>query len=137
MDYNNSSGYGNYREIPKELKKWNWGAFWLAWIWGIFNRTYIALLALLPIANFIMPFYLGAKGNELVWKNNSWISVEEIRLTQKKWAIAGWFIAIVMYLIMGIRIIDAYKIDKINASLTDKVMIELKKKRGCEKASRR
>ena len=35
-------------EIPPELDRWNWGAFFLNWIWGIGNSTWIALIALIP-----------------------------------------------------------------------------------------
>lgn len=127
MDNNNSSNHSDFTDVPKEFKKWNWGAFWLTWIWGISNGIYIALLALIPILNFIMPFYLGKKGGELVWNKNSWMGIEEVKLIQKKWAIAGWIFAIIMYTIAGFRIVDTYRIEKINASVTNKVMIELKK----------
>ncbi len=90
----NTSGHGEYAVVPDEIIKWNWGAFWLTWIWGIGNRSYIALLSLLPIANLIMPFYLGKRGNELAWKNNRWYDIEELHHTQKKWAIAGWIIGL-------------------------------------------
>ena len=36
---NNSSGRGMFAELPAEVRGWNWGAFWLGWIWGIKNRT--------------------------------------------------------------------------------------------------
>jgi len=29
--------------IPAEIDRWNWGAFLLNWIWGIGNKTFIAL----------------------------------------------------------------------------------------------
>ena len=41
------------KAIPAEIKRWNWGAFLLNWIWGIGNQTYIALLALVPGFGFI------------------------------------------------------------------------------------
>ena len=44
----NTSGQGKESVLPDELKGWNWGAFLLNWIWGLFNRTYIALLMLIP-----------------------------------------------------------------------------------------
>jgi len=43
------------REVPPEIDRWNWGAFWFTCFWGIFNRTPIALLAILPGFNVIMP----------------------------------------------------------------------------------
>lgn len=35
--------------MTKSLKHWNWGAFFLTWIWGLFNRTYIGFSAFLVI----------------------------------------------------------------------------------------
>lgn len=35
------------KEIPEEIKHFNWGAFCLTWIWGLFNKTYIALFFVL------------------------------------------------------------------------------------------
>ena len=31
-------------EFPQELKRFNWGAFLLNWIWGIMHKQYITLL---------------------------------------------------------------------------------------------
>lgn len=31
------------------LKRWNWGAFFLTWVWGIGNRTYLGFLAFLGV----------------------------------------------------------------------------------------
>ncbi len=82
----NTSGQGEAAVIPPEIQGWNWGAFWLSWIWGIGNNVMIALLA------FIVPFwniYLGLKGNELAWRNKQWESVEHFKQVQKKWAVWG------------------------------------------------
>ena len=46
--------YNTPAEIPAELDRWNWGAFFLNWIWGIGNSTFIALLALIPGVNLIV-----------------------------------------------------------------------------------
>ena len=54
-------------EIPPELDRWNWGAFFLNWIWGIGNSTYIALLMFVPLVNIVMIFVLGAKGSRWAW----------------------------------------------------------------------
>jgi hypothetical protein len=74
---------------PAEVKRWNWGAFLLTWIWGIGNQVWIALLALIPIVGLVMMFVLGAKGNEWAWEKGRWDSVEAFHRTQRKWAIAG------------------------------------------------
>jgi hypothetical protein len=83
-------------EIPAELDRWNWGAFFLNWIWGIGNSTYIALLALIPVVNIVMIFVLGARGSRWAWRNRYWRDAEHFRRTQRNWAIAGLLIWIVM-----------------------------------------
>ena len=77
------------KAIPAEIKRWNWGAFLLNWIWGIGNQTYIALLALIPGFGFIWMLVLGAKGNAWAWRNGRWDSVEHFKRVQRKWAIWG------------------------------------------------
>jgi hypothetical protein len=46
---NNTSGQGERGFVPPEIRRWNWGAFLLNWIWGIGNDTYIALLLFIPL----------------------------------------------------------------------------------------
>lgn len=74
---------------PAEIRGWNWGAFLLTWIWGLGNRTPIALLALIPGVNIVMMVVLGAKGTAWAWRNETWKSTDHFRSTQKNWAIAG------------------------------------------------
>ncbi len=85
----NTSGQGRAADIPDEIKGWNWGAFLLTIFWGIGNRVWIALLFLIPIVHLVIWFYLGAKGNELAWRNKKWDSIEHFRKTQRKWMYAG------------------------------------------------
>jgi Cytochrome oxidase complex assembly protein 1 len=77
------------QSVPPEIDRWNWGAFFLNWIWGIGNGTPIALLTLVPIVGFIMMFVLGAKGSRWAWRNKRWDSVEHFKRAQRRWAIAG------------------------------------------------
>lgn len=93
----NTSGHGQFATVPEEVKRWNWGAFWLTWIWGLFNGVYISLLGLIPVVNVFMSFYLGAKGNELAWRNRYWHREIDFLNTQKKWAIAGWIPGILFW----------------------------------------
>ena len=82
--------------VPEEIKKWNWGAFFFYWLWGICNGVYWPLI--LIVVNFI-PYVgplitlggciaLGINGNEWAWKAKSWSSVTEFKRVQHKWAIA-------------------------------------------------
>ena len=75
--------------LPEELRGWNWGAFFLNWVWGIAHNTWIALLMFVPGVNIVMPFVLGAKGNEWAWQNNKWQSVEHFKRHQRIWARVG------------------------------------------------
>ncbi|MDD5093888.1 MAG: zinc ribbon domain-containing protein [Dehalococcoidia bacterium] len=95
-------------EIPPEIKGWNWGAFFLTWIWGIGNRVWIALLCLIPYVGLVMAFVVGAKGNQWAWKSKQWDSVEQFKATQRKWAWwgLGIFLAVATLAVIAI-IIDS------------------------------
>ena len=101
----NTSGQGKSAVIPPEISGWSWGAFWLNWIWGLGNSTYIAFLMFVPFVNIVMAFVLGAKGNQWAWQNQHWASVDAFKATQRKWAIWGWiivgaWIVLIIFLLM-------------------------------------
>jgi hypothetical protein len=77
------------QDIPPELDRWNWGAFFLNWIWGIGNGTPIALITLIPGVGLIMMMVLGFRGSRWAWRNKRWDSVEQFKRVQRHWAIAG------------------------------------------------
>ena len=87
----NNSGQ-KHAECPAEIKGWSWGAFLLSWIWAIGNKTWIGLLAIVPIIGFFVAIGLGFKGRELAWKNKQWQSIEHFNEVQRKWSI--WAITI-------------------------------------------
>lgn len=87
--------------VPESIKGWNWGAFFLNGFWGLANKTYIALLAFVPVINVPVMIYLGLKGNEMSWKNKEWSSIEHFKSIQKKWNIAG----LVAFAIYGIVVL--------------------------------
>lgn len=92
----NTSGFGKKAQVPPEIRRWNWGAFFLNWIWGIGNSTYIAFLMFVPVVNLFMPFVLGAKGNEWAWRNRTWRDVKQFKATQRKWAWAGLIVILLI-----------------------------------------
>jgi len=97
----NTSGQGDEADVPREIIRWNWGAFFLNWIWGIRNKTYIAFLCIIPAIGFVMMIVLGMKGNEWAWQNKRWESVEQFLYEQNIWSKWGIRLAIV-FLILGI-----------------------------------
>lgn len=105
--------------LPPELQGWNWGAFFLNWVWGLAHNTWIALLMFVPGVNIIMPFVLGAKGNAWAWANNDWRDVEHFKCTQRIWARVGvgvffgvplFFALLFATIIMGFNSSDAYRL---------------------------
>jgi hypothetical protein len=89
---------------PPEVRKWNWGAFFLTWIWGIGNSVWIAFLSFIPVVNLVMPFVLGAKGSQWAWKAKQWESVEHFQRVQRKWARWGLIIFLISVVIAVIGV---------------------------------
>lgn len=87
--------------IPPKLDRWNWGAFFLNWIWGLGNSTFIALLMFVPFVNVIMIFVLGAKGSQWAWKNRLWADEAHFIRTQRNWARAGLAVFLGVFLLLG------------------------------------
>jgi len=94
MPAENTSGQGPSALIPHEIRRWNWGAFGFSFLWSIFNNVWIGLLVLIPYVGWVMPFVLGAKGNEWAWQNKRWESVEHFQRVQRAWA--NWFLTIII-----------------------------------------
>ena len=88
----NTSGEGAESIVPEQVKGFSWAGFLWTWIWGLGNKTYIGLLALIPVINFIVAIVLGIKGREWAWKNKKWESIEQFNEVQKKWVI--WWLVI-------------------------------------------
>ena len=107
----NNSGAGKDSPVLDIIaKKFNWGAFFLSWIWGLGNRSYItliifpiAILGIIPVLGIIVQFgvmiWFGINGNKWAWQNKRWNSIEEFHSVQKKWAIAAAIIQILLLLI--------------------------------------
>lgn len=97
----NNSGMGKDSPVLDIVaKRFNWGAFFLSWIWGLGNRSYItliifpiAILGMIPILGIILQLgcmiWFGINGNKWAWQNKKWASVEAFHKVQKKWAIAA------------------------------------------------
>lgn len=75
--------------VPPEIQGWNWGAFAMPHFWLFSNQVWIGLLTWIPLANVVMPFVLGAKGNAWAWRSRTWSSVDDFKRHQRNWAIAG------------------------------------------------
>ena len=86
-------------EVKKPISRWNWGAFFFHWIWGIFNGCPIAFLWFVPVIGpLVMPFVLGAKGNEWAWQNKTWRDEYHFQEVQKRWSQAALIIFVLNFL---------------------------------------
>ena len=105
----NTSGQGTASVLPAELKGWNWGAFFLNWIWGIGNNVWIALISF--VLGFIWAIMLGLKGNEWAWQHKKWDSIEHFKRTQRTWRKWGFVLFIVgvaigiLYIIIAVVLV--------------------------------
>jgi len=89
-------------DLPPELEGWNWGAFFLNWVWGLAHNTWVALLMFVPLVNIVLPFVLGARGNAWAWRNNQWRDIDHFRRVQRIWARVGWGAAIAIPAFVGL-----------------------------------
>ncbi|WP_284438423.1 protein kinase domain-containing protein [Prevotella communis] len=90
-----------------ELGKWNWGAFFLNWIWGLGNGVYWPLVLIICnfipyigwIVSLIICIVLGANGTKWAWEAKDWDSWDSFKDTQHKWAVAIWWILGIAFVI--------------------------------------
>lgn len=102
--------------FPAELNTWNWGAFFLTWIWAIGNSVWIGLLALIGPIALIMAIVLGIKGNEWAWKSRKFDGVQQFKQVQAAWTkwgvilfIVSIVITIITWIIIGVAAVPAIK----------------------------
>ena len=96
MPENTPTSSGKSGNFPPELAGWNWGAFFMGWIWALGMSSAISFILcffLSGIGNIVV----GIKGNEWAWNSRKFDSVEQFKAVQHTWAIWG-----VVLLIIGI-----------------------------------
>jgi hypothetical protein len=96
-------GPNPYMEVPPEIRKWNWGAFYFGWVWGVGNKAWLALLCLVPCLGFIWMFVSGAIGNQWAWKSGEFKDVEQFMAVQRTWNRAG-LIALIINVGLGVLV---------------------------------
>lgn len=87
--------------VPLEIAdRYNWGAFLLTFVWGIFHQVWIAfiwiVLLVIPIIGPVLAtcfaIWLGKVGNRYAWTSLRPQSVTDFEQSQKNWALAGFFL---------------------------------------------
>ena len=112
-----------HAEVPPEIKKWSWAAFFFGSIWAIMNgiRWPLYIVAISIFVDIIIEDYsfasniywiiasaiifeiiniaLGINGNEWAWKAKSWDSVAHFQSVQRKWNIATICFVIILFIL--------------------------------------
>ena len=102
-------------DINAELEHFNWGAFFLGWIWAIFNGAWrdiwpVFLIQVLffIVGQFFLGFvfgilfllleiYIGKKGNEWAYYGTKkWKNLEHFRKVQRNWVGASIAASIIL-----------------------------------------
>lgn len=96
-------------QVERELGRWNWGAFYFGWFWGVFNKVYVALVQLvvtilsyavsimglgiiapiLGLINIGISIWLGVKGSQMAWDNGAYRNLEHFRSSRHNWNVAA------------------------------------------------
>ena len=99
--YGEQNTSGTMGVVPAEVEAmgWCWGAFGLTWIWGLGNRSYIALLGLIPYVNIIVAIWLGIVGHKMAWQSRHFESMEQYKQTMKAWNTWGIIVFIASFAI--------------------------------------
>lgn len=98
----------------------NWGAFWLSFIWGIAHRSWLTLV-ILPVGllsivvgvtsiflgptgsairfafnaiNLGLAIWFGIKGNQWAWRTRGLRTEAQFRKREKIWALFGWIVGL-------------------------------------------
>lgn len=96
-----------------ELGKWNWGAFFFSWIWGLGNGIYWPLVLIICIfipyigwiGYLIICITLGIKGTKWAWEAKDWDSWNSFKDNQHKWVIAIWWFLGIAFVIGFIAVL--------------------------------
>lgn len=83
------------KDTPECLNRWNWGAFWLNWVWAAGNGVWWGLLALIPYVGFVVAIILGVNGNRSAWEKFNGTAAE-FDEKQRSWTKASWILLIVI-----------------------------------------
>ena len=74
-----------YTDIPDEARGFCWGAFLMPLFWSVGNKTWVGLLALVPMLQLPIGIWLGFKGREMAWRNCNWKDADHFNRVQLRW----------------------------------------------------
>jgi len=100
----------------------NWGAFWLTWIWGLSHGIWVSILLLFLdigfvavsvvssffgaawvfslvflIINLLFGIWFGRSGNAWAWKRRGLRDAVSFARREKSWSTIGWLLGVLMW----------------------------------------
>ena len=117
------------------LNEFNWGAFFGTWIWGIVNKSYKTLWAIIlwitPVS-FLFSLICGLKGNKWAAKNRNWKNIEEFKSSQENQTIFFIILNIILIPILSLilllgSITYLVQIGQQNPEKIDKLFVKFEK----------
>ena len=97
----NSSGLGKQSAFPSDAGGLNFGAFLLTPIWASVHGCWgVFTMALIPGFNLIIPFVALFKGNEWAWRKRTWRDVDDLKRSQRSWAVAGLVSSVILVVLL-------------------------------------
>ncbi len=124
------------KEIPNEIKRWNWGAFLLAPFWCLRHGVRFGFCLFIPFFALVVPFILGATGNKKAWIAGDYDSVDSFLKKQRFWRNLGFsapaiivlsFLSLMLYLNNSADIQYSFKIASSNKRLIEHLGEPIKK----------
>lgn len=104
-------------------KEFNWGAFIATWLWGLFNKSYKTLWALilgLTPWGIYFQIYCGLKGNEWAFKNKKCTDVNKFNKSQETQTLVFLILSLIVfpliYFIIAVGIVGALMFGTVNES---------------------
>lgn len=88
-----------------DMAKFNWGAFWGTWIWGLMNKVSIrkTIWALPAFFVFALPYFAvicGIKGNRWAYEAQEWTDMNEFHESQARQGIVWSLLIPILSLIL-------------------------------------
>ena len=107
------------KTYPANINSFNWGAFTLWRLWGLFNGKillslfgmilifFINIFYVFYVVDLLIGIYLGFRGNKISWLKKEWTSIEKFEMYQKGWNFIGIGCFIFMIFYSVVLIVEA------------------------------
>lgn len=88
MEFDDRSGKGKGSEVPAGLSRYNFGALFFTFHWGLYYRIPFVIFYFTPVG-LMFSIYLFFAGNKLAWQSRKWLSVYEFNHFSRRWNVVG------------------------------------------------